>query len=204
MVESGAILNQISYLKDSLDQVNREIEASIQITREIESEIVGCNEIEIELAARESELMKACYALEFEVGGYATLTANSKASVKSMEEELCRQKSEKDELLAKIDSKREEFVLFCNDFQQKIQADQTVTSLSSQKELLENEYELLIRKDKAFCHSVSAFVEDVLEELKSSISVLENEVQSRDTDNNKILKDIDDLKMTLLSTFAAK
>ncbi|CAM8971596.1 unnamed protein product [Rhodiola kirilowii] len=170
MEESGAILNQISYLKDSLDQVNREIEASIQITREIESEIVGCNEIETELAARESELMKACYALEFEVGGYATLTANSKASVKSMEEELSRQKSERDELLAKIDSKREGFVLFCNAFQRKIQADQTVTSLASQKELLENEYELLIRKDKALCHSVSAFVEDVLEELKSAIS----------------------------------
>nr|KAJ0184895.1 hypothetical protein LSAT_V11C900484100 [Lactuca sativa] len=56
--DSGAILCQLSALKDMLDQVNDEIEANFQITREIESEIVKCSEFERALASSESELMK--------------------------------------------------------------------------------------------------------------------------------------------------
>lgn len=69
MHDSGAILCQISALKDMLDKVNEEIEANIQTTREIESEIVKCDEIETALKARESELMKLLYLSQFELSG---------------------------------------------------------------------------------------------------------------------------------------
>ncbi|GMQ11216.1 hypothetical protein CsSME_00053936 [Camellia sinensis var. sinensis] len=74
MEDSGAILCQISSLKDMLDQVNEEIEAGIQITREIESEIVKCSEVESALAVRESELMKMVYMLDFEISGLIAVT----------------------------------------------------------------------------------------------------------------------------------
>uniref|UniRef100_A0A7N0UGR4 Uncharacterized protein n=1 Tax=Kalanchoe fedtschenkoi TaxID=63787 RepID=A0A7N0UGR4_KALFE len=165
--------------------------------------MVRCNEMEIELAETESELMKACYATEFEVNGLATLSAFLKASVKSVEDALCHQRNKQNEVVAKIDSKRDGFIISCHDFQWKIQADQTIMALSSQKESLEYEYELLIRKENALSLSMSAFVEDVLEELRSSLSVLEFEVLSKEDENKKILQDIDDLKATLLFTFAA-
>lgn len=103
MDDSGAILCQISQLKDMLDkvplyinicmheciynvrefgwicrfQVNEEIEANIQITREIESEIVKCTETEVALLARQSELMKTAYTLQFEISGLMAATGKT-------------------------------------------------------------------------------------------------------------------------------
>ncbi|KAJ0818581.1 hypothetical protein HanPI659440_Chr00c01g0704131 [Helianthus annuus] len=76
MDDSGAILCQLSALKDMLDQVNEEIEANFQITRDIESEIVKCSEIERTLAVRESELMKTMYMLQFEIKGLMAMNGN--------------------------------------------------------------------------------------------------------------------------------
>ncbi|KAK2974431.1 hypothetical protein RJ640_011328 [Escallonia rubra] len=78
MDDSGAILCQISSLKDMLDQVNEEIEESFQITREIESEIVKCSEIQSALAAKESNLMKTAYLLHFEINGLMLVSGNNK------------------------------------------------------------------------------------------------------------------------------
>lgn len=80
MDNSGAILCQISYLKDMLDQVNEEIEASIQITREIESEIVRCSEVESDLSPRQSELTKMVYVLDFDITGFTAVTGKQKSS----------------------------------------------------------------------------------------------------------------------------
>ncbi|KAJ6411453.1 hypothetical protein OIU84_008098 [Salix udensis] len=77
MDDSGAILCQISSLKDMLDQVNEEIEANIRITREIESEIVKCTEFEAALAARESDLTKTFYFSQFEINGLLSVACNS-------------------------------------------------------------------------------------------------------------------------------
>ncbi|KAM0032924.1 hypothetical protein Hdeb2414_s0016g00480291 [Helianthus debilis subsp. tardiflorus] len=76
MDDSGAILCQLSALKDMLDQVNEEIEANFQITRDIESEIVKCSEFERTLAVRESELMKTMYMFQFEIKGLMAMNGN--------------------------------------------------------------------------------------------------------------------------------
>nr|GMD36049.1 CAP-Gly domain-containing linker protein 1-like [Ipomoea batatas] len=106
MDDSGAILCQISQLKDMLDKVNEEIEANIQITREIESEIVKCTETEVALLARQSELMKTAYTLQFEISGLMAATADSATSYKSLEEELHCLERKRDEILTRMNSKR--------------------------------------------------------------------------------------------------
>lgn len=58
--------------------MNEEIEASIQITREIESEIVRCSEVESDLSARESELAKMVYVLDFDISGLIAVTGKTR------------------------------------------------------------------------------------------------------------------------------
>ncbi|KAK8652473.1 hypothetical protein V6N13_126505 [Hibiscus sabdariffa] len=69
MEDSGAILYQISCLKEMLDQVNEEIESNIQVTREIESEMVKCMEFKASLTTRESQLTKSLYISHFGIDG---------------------------------------------------------------------------------------------------------------------------------------
>ncbi|KAJ6396203.1 hypothetical protein OIU77_021270 [Salix suchowensis] len=106
MDDSGAILCQISSLKDMLDQVNEEIEANIRITREIESEIVKCTEFEAALAARESDLTKTFYFSQFEINGLLSVAYESKKSVKLLEEEVCGLRKKKMEMPESMDDKR--------------------------------------------------------------------------------------------------
>ncbi|KAF8005807.1 hypothetical protein BT93_K0172 [Corymbia citriodora subsp. variegata] len=106
MEDSSAILCQISCLKDMLDQVNEEIELSIQITREMESEIVKCSEAEAALAAREAELTKLLYASQFELIGLATVTAESRKSVTSTEQELHSLRNKRDGIQERMIRKR--------------------------------------------------------------------------------------------------
>lgn len=73
MDDHGAILCQIVSFKDMLDQVNEEIERSIQVTREIQSEIDKCKDVENALSAKESELTKMVYILNFEIRGLLTV-----------------------------------------------------------------------------------------------------------------------------------
>uniref|UniRef100_A0A5B7BYS1 Uncharacterized protein n=1 Tax=Davidia involucrata TaxID=16924 RepID=A0A5B7BYS1_DAVIN len=201
---SGAILCQISSFKDMLDQVNEEIEANIQITREIESEIVKCSEIESALAVRESELTKMVYTAEFEINGLMAVTADSRTSVKLLDEELCRLRMKSDETLKRLNNKREGFTTSCLDFQRTIDKGENdeLGNLLSEKKSLENEIHLLSKKNSALQNSMLAFVEEIIEDLYSSNSALHVEIQSGNFENEKLLKDIDELKITLLSTIS--
>ncbi|EOY20948.1 hypothetical protein QUC31_007112 [Theobroma cacao] len=170
MEDSGAILYQISCLKDMLDQVNEEIEANIQITRELESEIVKLTEIEAALAIRESQLVKSLYISHFEVDGLLSVTADSRNSLKLLEEELTCLRAKRDEMLKRMENKREGFIKLCLEFQREIgngENNEVVTFLL-EKELLENEIHLLDKKNNALRNSMSAFEEEILEELDTS------------------------------------
>ncbi|XP_020972829.1 uncharacterized protein LOC110269378 [Arachis ipaensis] len=182
MEDTATILAHISSLKEMLDQVNEEIEANIQVTREIESSIVKCEEIEIDLENKEAELIKTSGILQFENVGFVTVAADLRASVSSLEKELGSLKMKRNEIVNGMDEKRCE-----------------ARTLLSEKHSLENEIQLLDKKNDVLKNSVLAFVEEILEDLHSSNSALEVEIQRRNWENEKLLKDINDLKNTLLS-----
>ncbi|XP_039063183.1 uncharacterized protein LOC120207832 [Hibiscus syriacus] len=87
MEDTGAILYQISCLKEMLDQVNEEIESNIQVTQEIESDMVKCTEFEAALTTRESQLT-SLYISHFEIDGLLSVSAGSKNSLKFVEDKL--------------------------------------------------------------------------------------------------------------------
>ncbi|ESW03418.1 hypothetical protein PHAVU_011G012300 [Phaseolus vulgaris] len=201
MEDSGTMLAHISSLKEMLDQVNEEIEANIEITREIESSIVKCEEIEADLATREADLIKTSALLQFDTVGYVTVAADFKTSVSTLEKELRCLKMKRDEILNDMDEKRGAFTTLCLEFQQEIdkREDCEVRDLLSEKDSLENEIELLDNKNNVLKNSVLAFVEEILEDLHSSNSALQVQLQRSTWENEKLLKDINDLKTTLLS-----
>ncbi|XP_054813787.1 uncharacterized protein LOC129314379 isoform X3 [Prosopis cineraria] len=201
MEDSGSILSHISSLKDMLDQVNEEIEATIQITREIESGIVKCEEIESGLAGREAEMMKTVYMLQFEIVGYVTVADQLKASVSSLEKEICCLKMKRAEIVKRMTEKRENFTTMCLEFQADIDGRKNceARTLLSERDSLENEIQLMEQKHNVLKNSVLAFVEEILEDLNNSNSAFEVEIQRRNWENQRLLKDINDLKNTLLS-----
>uniref|UniRef100_A0A1J3FIU5 Uncharacterized protein n=1 Tax=Noccaea caerulescens TaxID=107243 RepID=A0A1J3FIU5_NOCCA len=162
MDDSGAILCQISIYKDMLDQVNSEIEANIKVTREIESEMVKCSEIESNLSAKESELTRSFLASQFEIRGLISVATDSRNSVKLLEDEISRLRSEHCELLQRLTQKREGFVKMCFDFQKDICVDEDdeLRSLLSEKEFLENEVRVLEEKKTIVKNSILAYMED--------------------------------------------
>ncbi|GLT44158.1 hypothetical protein SLA2020_180720 [Shorea laevis] len=202
MEDSGSILCQISCLKDMLDQVNEDIEANIQITREIESEIVRCEEIECGLVVRESELTKTLFTSHFEITGLLSVTGVWRNSVKLMEEQLCDLRTKGDGLHKRIEEKREKFTMLCRDFQRSIDKGENdeLVVLLAEREFLESEIHLLDKKNNCLRNSMSAFVEEVLGDLYSSSNALDVEIQSWNEENEKLLKDIQDLNRTLMST----
>ncbi|XVF50642.1 hypothetical protein PTKIN_Ptkin04bG0118400 [Pterospermum kingtungense] len=202
MEDSGAILYQISCLKDMLDQVNEEIESNIQITREIESEIVKCAEFDATLSIRESQLTKSLFISHFEIDGLLSVTADSKYSLKFLENELSCLRTIRHEMLKRIESKREGFIKLCLEFQREIDNGETneLVALTSEKELLENEILLSNKKNNALRNSMLAFVEEILDDLYTSNTALHVEIQNGNQENEKLMKDIEDLKRTLLST----
>ncbi|XP_058752237.1 uncharacterized protein LOC131625389 [Vicia villosa] len=202
MEDSGAILSHISSLKEMLDQVNEEIEAHIQVTREIESSIVKCEEMESHFATKEAELIATSAGLQFDTVGYVTVAADFKASVNSLENELYCLKIKRDDMVKRTDVKREEFTALCQKFQREIDKRENfkVRTLLSEKYSLENEIQVLDDKNCVLKNSVLAFVEEILEDLHSSNSALECDIQSKKWENERLLKDIDELKAILHST----
>ncbi|KAM3380312.1 putative protein isoform X2 [Capsicum galapagoense] len=201
MEDSGAILCQISSFKDMLDQVNEEIEANIQVTREIESKIVKCTEIETALAARESELTRTAYALQFEIAGLMKVHADSEASLKHLDEKICYLRRKRDEIHERINNRRDEFVASCLAFQNEVYVEDNdeIHTLLAEKERLQNEIHSLDKKNRALESSTAAFVEEVLEDLQQTVSALEVEIRCGNIENEKLLKNIDELKKTLSS-----
>ncbi|WCJ21997.1 hypothetical protein M5689_004106 [Euphorbia peplus] len=203
MEESGAILCQISALKDMLDQVNEEIEENIEITREIDSEITKCSEFESVFSAKESELTKTLYISQFEIDGLISVTNDLKKSVNVLEEDLSGLRKTREEMLRRINSRREEFCSICLEFQRGIDNGENgeLMNLLSEKEFLENEIHLLGQKNDSLKNSMVAFVEEVLQDLQDSNTALHAEVQNRISENEKLLKDIDNMKTILSSNF---
>ncbi|KAM1737630.1 hypothetical protein ACFX12_015820 [Malus domestica] len=203
MEDSGAILCQISTYKDMLDQVNEEIEANIQITREIESEIVKCSEIESALSAKESDLTKTLYLSHFELTGQLTVAKDLRNSVEVLEKELHCLRAKRDETLRRIHEQRERFIALCLEFQKDIENgnDNELQALMSEKEFLENEIRLLEEKNNGLKNSMLAFVEGILEDLNSCNSALQVGIRRGNQENEKLLKDIDNMTTSLLSSF---
>ncbi|CAH2080132.1 unnamed protein product [Thlaspi arvense] len=152
MEDSGVILCQISVYKDMLDQV----------TREIESEIVKCSELESNLSVKEAELTRSFLASQFEISGLISVTADSRNSLKLLEDEICRLRSEHCQLLRRITEKREGFVKMCFEFQRDIfvDGDNELRSLLSEREFLENEVRMLKEKNATVKNSILAYMED--------------------------------------------
>ncbi|PON86495.1 CAP-gly domain linker [Trema orientale] len=200
MEDSGAILCQISLLKDMLDQVNQEIEANIQITREIESEIVKCSEFEKAMAARESDLTKTLYVSHFEISSLLLLAHGSRNSVESLDKQLAGLRMKRDETLKRINDTQEEFVRQCLEFQRDIENTDDLRAVISEKEYLENEVCRLDKKNIMLKNSMQAFVEEILEDLHSCNCALQVEIEKGNQENKKLLQDIDNLKTMLLST----
>ncbi|CAL9237923.1 unnamed protein product [Arabidopsis halleri] len=166
MEDSGAILCQISIFKDMLDQVNREIEANIQVTREIESQIGTCSEMESALSLKEAELTKLFLASQFEISGLISVTADSRNSLKLLEDEIRRLRSEHSELITRLTEKREGFVKMCFGFQREIENSES-RSLLSEREFLENEVRKLEEKNLDVKNSILAYMEDEMRNLLS-------------------------------------
>ncbi|KAL5544719.1 hypothetical protein UlMin_008503 [Ulmus minor] len=200
MDESGAILCEISFLKDLLDQVNEEIEANIQITREIDSDILKLSEMEKALAARESELTKTFYVSQFELSGLLALANCSKNSVEALDEQICGLKKKKEEILKRINDTQDGFVKLCLEFQKDIDKNDDLRTLLSEKVYLENEFSVLDNKNNMLQNSMQAFAEEILEDLHSCNCSLQAVIEDGNRENNKLLKDIDEMKTTLLST----
>ncbi|XP_071731522.1 uncharacterized protein [Rutidosis leptorrhynchoides] len=204
MDDSSAILCQLSALKDMLDQVNEEIEANIQITREIESEIVKCCEFERDLATRESELMKTVYMLQFEIEGLMAINSESKMRREGLQKELSCMKMKRDEIHERMNNKREAFSTLCLDFQKKNdeKGNGNLWKLLEEKEYLENEVQLLKRKISSLQNSTSEFFEEILEGINAHNSNLVVEIDRGNSENDKLVKDINELKATLLAAMS--
>lgn len=203
MDDSGAILCQISSLKDMLDHVNEEIEANIQSTREIESEIAKCSEIETSLAMKESELMKMKLVADFEINSLIQVSAVAKSSVELLEKELSCLRMKLQESNKRIADRRETFIMRCNSFQSRISngENEELLKLLKDKESLQSEKSNLNMKHNALRNSTSAFAEEILEELHNSNMALQVEIQLGNVENEKLLEDIDILKRSLVSLF---
>ncbi|KAL2935754.1 Protein GrpE 2 [Bienertia sinuspersici] len=204
MDDTGEILLQISNLKDMLDKVNDEIESNIQITREIESEIVKVDEIEASLAARDSELLKLIYLSQFELTGLNAVAVNSRKSVAALMEEINNERRKKEDLLERLNQKRENFSMACIEFQKSIDGEECnrLRKLLSEKESLEDEIHKLHQTDTNLQSSALVPSEDSLNDLHISNSALEAEIQERQAENEQLLKEIEELKSTLLSTIS--
>ncbi|KAL9239419.1 hypothetical protein vseg_013744 [Gypsophila vaccaria] len=201
MDDSGSILYQISTLKDMLDKVNDEIESNIQITRRIESDIVKCSEVETALAARESELTKLVYSSQFELRGLIAVTVNSRNSVANLMQEISHLRRKKDELSETLNKNRETFTVACSQFQRSIEGEKTdeLRVLLLEKESVEDEIHKLEQTHIDLKNSVSARSMKILQDLYSSNSGLEAEIQRGNAENEQLEKQIAEIRATLLS-----
>ncbi|XP_028181555.1 uncharacterized protein LOC114368521 [Glycine soja] len=115
-------------------------------------------------------LFHLCAVLQF--FSFYSFIADFRDSVSTLEKELCCLKVKRDEIVSKVDEKRENFTTLCLEFQREIdkREDCEVRVLLSEKHSLENEIQLLDKKNNVLKNSVLAFVEEILENLHSSNS----------------------------------
>ncbi|XP_060965791.1 uncharacterized protein LOC115719704 isoform X2 [Cannabis sativa] len=189
MEDSSSMLSHISILKDMLDQ----------ITREIESEIVKCSESEKAMAARESDLTKTLYVSQFQITSLNALAHSSRNSLESLEKQLSSLRMKRDNTLQRISDKQDEFVKKCIEFQSDVGKNDDLRTLLLEKEFIENEVCRLDKKNSMLKNSMQAFVEEILEDLHNCNCALQVEIEKGSQENQKLVKEIDNLKTTLLS-----
>ncbi|GKC53171.1 hypothetical protein Tco_1075916, partial [Tanacetum coccineum] len=199
MDDTGAILSHLSSLKEMLGQVNEEIEVNYGVTREIEMEILKCSEFKREMTGRESALMKNVYELQFQIRGLVAMDAESRTSSERLEKEVSGIKMKRDEIIERMNNKREIFSKLCLDFQKEIDEEGKgkLGTLLAEKEYLENEAHLLRTKISSLQISMSDFVEEIVEGINASNSALAIEIESGNAENDKLVKEINELKTTL-------
>ncbi|KEH16834.1 hypothetical protein MTR_0085s0020 [Medicago truncatula] len=131
--------------------------------------------------------------------------AGFRESVSTLEKELCCLKNKRDDMVNRMDEKREEFTTHCLEFQREIDNRENckVRTLLAEKYSLENEIQLLDEKNCVLKNSVLAFVEEILEDLHNSNSELEAEIQSKNWENERLLNDINELKSTMFSAIGS-
>ncbi|KAG6745843.1 hypothetical protein POTOM_050353 [Populus tomentosa] len=89
----------------------------------------------------------------------------------------------------------------CLEFQRDIdKGENEVVNLLSEKEFLENEIHLLDEKNNALKNLMLAFMDEIVQDLLDCNSALDVETQSRNHENEKLLKDIDVMKSMLHSS----
>ncbi|KOM51241.1 hypothetical protein LR48_Vigan08g206800 [Vigna angularis] len=103
---------------------------------------------------------------------FYSFIADLKASASTLEKELCSLRMKRDGIVNEMDEKRGAFTTLCLEFQKEIdkKEDCEVRSLLLEKDSLENEIELMDKKNNVLENSVLAFVEEILEDLHSSNS----------------------------------
>ncbi|KAF5177748.1 hypothetical protein FRX31_032664, partial [Thalictrum thalictroides] len=96
----------------------------------------------------------------------------------------------------------ETFIIQCRDFQRDINKgeNEELWKLLSGKKVLENENRNFNTKVSSLRNSMSAFVEEIVEELRTSNSALHVEIRRGNMENEKLMKDIRDLKISLIAT----
>ncbi|CAH9056857.1 unnamed protein product [Cuscuta epithymum] len=95
---------------------------------------------------------------------------------------------------------RERFLKSCMDFQKNIskQENDEIGALILKKELLQSEVHSLNTRNSDLQNSMAAFVEEILEDLQNSIHALEIDIRILENEKEKLMKDIDELKKTLI------
>ncbi|XP_068653662.1 uncharacterized protein [Aristolochia californica] len=201
MEDLATILCAISSSKDTLDQVNEEIESAIQQTREIESEIVKCFEIEKSLLMREAELTKMTSVIEFEILILTQVTAVTSTSLELMRKEVDFLRTNMEDIVKRMSENREKFILQCETFQRNIgkEENQGQLMLLMEKDSLEKEVSEMNTKICSLKSSISLYFEEVLEGLHKSNTLLQVDIQHGTSENNKLLRDIEHLKDSVLA-----
>ncbi|KAF3330472.1 hypothetical protein FCM35_KLT03826 [Carex littledalei] len=198
MEDSGAILHQISSLKDMLDQVNEEIQQNIQKTREIESEIFKNSEIEKEYLTKECELQKLVLVSEFELSGWIQVSGTATASLEALHTKLKLQKSNLSEIKIRFSDKMDKFTDECAQFQATvIESSKEMASLVEEKEAEMLNLEL---KLNTLQNSTTDYIAEILEEIYRSCSVLEADLKHGIANYKCVLEDIHNLKIIFANT----
>ncbi|CAH9088380.1 unnamed protein product [Cuscuta europaea] len=144
--------------------------------------------------------MQRAYTQQFEIKGLMAATAASTTSHKLLEEEIDSLKRKRDEILTQMNIQRERFLKSCMDFQKNIskQENDEIGALLLKKELLQSEVHSLNTRNSDLQNSMAAFVEEILEDLQNSVHALEIDIRIRENEKEKLMKDIDELKKTLI------
>ncbi|KAG9456765.1 hypothetical protein H6P81_001273 [Aristolochia fimbriata] len=201
MENLAAILSAISSSKDTLDQVNKDIESTIQQTREIEYEIVKCLEIEKSLLLREADLTKMASVTEFEIHSLTQVIVVASSSLDLLKKEVDCLRTNREDIVKRMSENRENFIVQCETFQRDNGEEENGVQmlLLREKDSLQKEIFELNTKISSLKSSTSLYLEEVLEGLHKSNTMLQVDIQRGTKENDRLLRDIEHLKDSILA-----